>query len=251
MFPSDILRGVAMALAEQTAMRASRALTAAGVEHVFIKGVAIALSGRPDRGFRDIDLLVDWRDFPLARRALLAEGFRAGKGQSTSHSAAMGSPLRASPDLDLQGWLGYPLLPRGGFAALLRSARWVKAADGTIPVPGELDMACMAALYAVRDRLRPEAKNSLADLRVIERQHGADVLRLRARELGLSTYLDVALAPDTHPWAARLKSLDARFPKILSALPALLAGGLRGLASFVVAAALLAAEHLSRKTLRD
>lgn len=247
MLHGDILRGVALALAEQTAVRASRALTAAGIEHVFLKGLPVALTLRPERGFRDVDVLVAWRDMPLARRVLLADGFRLGKGQSTLHSAALGSPVRASPDLDLQGWLGYPLLPRGGFGALLRSARWVKAGDGSIPVPSELDLGCMAALYAVRDRFRPETRATLDDLKKVADEHGADVLALRARELGLERYLELALDPLYHPWAARLRALDARFPKLLSALPALLASGWRGLASFLVAAALLAAEHALRR----
>lgn len=238
-----------MALAEQTALRASRVLSAAGIEHVFIKGLAVALTLRADRGFRDVDLLVSWRDFPLARRILLAEGFREGKGQRTLHSSAMGSPLRASPDLDLQAWLGYPLLPRGGFEALCRGARWVKAGDGSIPVPSELDLGCMAALYAVRDRFRPEAAPLLEDLRRCSELYGADVLALRARELGLSRYMEVAQDPLYHPWAGRLKRLDARFPRLLSAFPALLADGWRGLASFCLAALLLAFEHLARRSL--
>jgi hypothetical protein len=249
MLHGDILRGVAMALAEQTALRASRALTAAGIPHVFLKGLPVALTLRQDRGFRDVDLLVSWRDFPLARRALLAEGFREGKGQRTLHSSALGSPLRASPDLDLQAWLGYPLLPRGGIEALLHGARWVKAGDGSIPVPSELDLGCMAALYAVRDRFRPEAAPLLDDLRRCIELHGTDVLVLRARELGLARYLEVALDPLYHPWAGRLRRFDARFPKVLSALPALLADGWRGLASFLVAAALLAFEHVARRFL--
>lgn len=249
MLHGDILRGVAMALAEQSALRASRALAAAGIEHVFIKGLAVALTLRSDRGFRDVDLLVSWRDFPQARRVLVAEGFREGKGQRTLHSSAMGAPLRASPDLDLQAWLGYPLLPRGGFGALLRGARWIKAGDGSIPVPSELDLGCMAALYAVRERFRPEAAPLLEDLRRCVALHGADALMLRARELGLTRYVEVALDPLYHPWADRLRRLDARFPRALSALPALLADGWRGLASFLVAAALLAFEHLARRAL--
>jgi hypothetical protein len=249
MLHGDILRGVALALAEQTALRASRALAAAGIEHVFLKGLPVALTLRPERGFRDVDLLVSWRDFPLARRVLVAEGFREGKGLRTSHSSAMGSPLRAAPDLDLQAWLGYPLLPRGGFRALLQGARWVPCADGSIPVPSELDLGCMAALYAVRDRLRPEAAHLLADLRRCVALHGADVLAARGRELGLERYVQVALEPETHPWAARLRGLDARHPRLLSALPALLADGWRGLGSFLLTAAILAVEHAARRFL--
>ncbi|MCS6901602.1 MAG: nucleotidyltransferase family protein [Myxococcales bacterium] len=249
MVHGDILRGVAMALAEQTALRASQALTAVGIPHIFLKGLPVALTLRAERGFRDVDLLVAWRDFPLARRVLIAEGFREGKGQHTLHSSALGSPLRASPDLDLQAWLGYPLLPRGGMEALLQGARWVKAGDGSIPVPSELDLGCMAALYAVRERFRPEAAPLLEDLQHCIALHGADVLALRARELGLTRYLEVAMDPIYHPWAGRLRYLDARFPRVLSALPALLADGWRGLVSFLVAAALLAFEHVARKFL--
>lgn len=249
MLHGDILRGVALALASQTALRASRALSAAGIDHVFIKGMAVVLTVRPERTFRDVDLLVSWRDFPQARRVLRADGFREGKGQRTLHSSAMGSPLRASPDLDLQAWLGYPLLPRGGFEALVRGARWVPVDDGSIPVPSELDIGCMAALYAVRERFRPEARPLLDDLNKVVSLYGADVVSLKARELGLARYVDVALDPLYHPWAGRLKSLDARFPRVLSALPALLADGWRGPVSFMIAALLLAMEHLARRSL--
>jgi len=247
MLHGDILRGVALTLAEQTALRASRALAAAGIEHLFIKGLAVVHTVRPDRGFRDVDLLVRWRDFPAARRALRADGFREGKGQQTLHSSAMGSPVRASPDLDLQAWLGYPLLPRGGFEALLRGARWVKAGDGSIPVPCDLDIGCMAALYAVRERFRPEARPLLDDLNRVVALYGADVVALKARELGIERHVELALDPLYHPWVARLKALDAKFPKMLSALPALVTGGLRGFASFMIAAVLLGLGHLARR----
>lgn len=240
-----------MALAEQTALRASRALSAAGINHLFIKGIAVALTLREERGFRDVDLLVSWRDFPLARRVLVAEGFREGKGLQTLHSSAMGSPLRASPDLDLQAWLGYPLLPRGGFEALCEKARWTKIGDGSIPIPSELDLGCMAALYAVRDRFRPETAPSLEDLRRCADLYGADVLTLRARELGLTRYVEVAFDPIYHPWSHRLRRWDERFPRVLSALPAILADGWRGPASFLVAALLLALEHVTRRALSD
>jgi len=247
MLPGDILRGVALSLAEQTALRASQTLSAAGIEHVIVKGLAVALTLRPERTFRDVDLIVSWADFWPARRLLREAGFRSSPGQTTLHSAALGSPLRASPDLDLQGWLGYPLLPRGGLVALLRDARWVPAGAGSIPVPGAIDLACLAALYAVRDRLRPETAPLIADLRRVLALHGAEPVEARARELGLERYVAMALDPIYHPWSARLRALDERYPRAMSALPAALAGGWRGLVSALIAVVLLAAEHAVRR----
>lgn len=246
------MRGVALALAEQTALRASRALAAAGIEHVFIKGLPVALTLRPERGFRDVDLLVHWKLFPVARRVLIEAGFRAGnRHQLTLHSAALGSPLRAAPDLDLQAWLGYPLLPDGGLAALMHGVRWVKVGDGAIPVPRPADLACISALFAVRERLRPESKPLLDDLARGVSIHGADAIQTRARELGLARFTEVALDPLYNRWAIRVRNADARWPRAMSALPALLADRpWRAAASFLISAFLLAFEHLWRRFAR-
>ncbi len=247
MLPGDILRGVALSLAEQTALRASTVLSAAGIEHVVVKGLAVALTLRPERMFRDVDLIVSWRDFWPAQRLLREAGFRASPTQTTLHSAALGSPLRASPDLDLQGWLGYPLLPLGGLGALMRDARWVPAGKGSLPIPSTLDLGCLSALYAVRDRLRPETSALLDDLRRAVALHGQDVVEARARELGLARHVAMALDPIYHPWSIRLRDLDARYPRAMTALPAVLVGGWRGLVSVLIASVVAVLEHAARR----
>lgn len=250
------------ALAERAASEASAALRAAGVAHVVIKGLACShvLYDDPlERPFRDVDLLVDWRSLPRARRGLAAGGLREAAQFRTTHTAMFRPRVPGGPDVDLQGWLGYPFLPRGGVAALCAGATVVSGrGGGRFPALGALDAGCVSALYAVRERLRPDASALLADVgRAVARVGEASLAR-RADELGLRAFVDVALCAiglPRGPAAARRARaqpwLDRHAPRAMSALPALWAGSPpRALASFVSSALLLGAEHASRKARR-
>jgi hypothetical protein len=246
------------ALAERAASEASAALGAAGVAHVVIKGLAAShvLYDDPlERPFRDVDVFVGWRSLPRALGALAAAGMREVARSRSLHSVVFRPLVTGGPDVDLQGWLGYPLVPRGGVAALCARARTVAGRGGRFPALDALDAGCVSALYAVRERLRPEAAALLADVRRAHARGGEGPLRRRARELGLGAFVDVALAElglrsDAAPRGARraLPWLDRRVPKAMSALPALLARPApRALASFASSSLVLGAEHAWRQ----
>lgn len=246
------------ALAERAAAEASAALRAGGVAHVVIKGLAASHTLYDDpleRPFRDVDLFVGWGSLPRARRALEAAGLGESAGLRSLHTSVFRPRAPGGPDIDVQGWLGYALLPRGGVAALCARATIIKArGGGRFPALDALDAGCVSALYAVRERLRPEAKSLLADVERATMLGGEGPLARRADELGLRAFVDVALSalglsPD--PAAARraqaLPWLDRRAPRAMSALPALLAGpSPRALASFASSALVLGAEHAGR-----
>lgn len=246
------------ALAERAAAEASSALRAGGVAHVVIKGLAAShvLYDEPlERPFRDVDIFVGWGSLPRARRALEAGGLRESAELRSLHTSVFRPRVRGGPDVDLQGWLGYALLPRGGVAALCARATIIECrGGGRFPALDALDAGCVSALYAVRERLRPEAAALLTDVRRAAVLGGAGPLARRAIELGLGAFVDVALSaldlsPD--PAAARkaraLPWLDRRAPRAMSALPALLASPApRALAAFASSALALGAEHVGR-----
>jgi hypothetical protein len=251
--PASLLRGAALALAEKSAALASRRLCAARLPHLVIKGLAAAHVLYPDpldRAFRDVDLWVPPERLDEAILALLDAGFSCQDALRTGHSAAMGSAIRGAPDLDVQSWLGYPLAPRGGFATIEGHARWITTRSGPIPVPSAADQACVAALFAVRDRLRPSTATLLEDLARGAAIVGREALLDRARRLGLSRVVSVALSAVGHPdapWVRALGALDRAAPRPMSALPALLLDGPRAIGAFALAAGVLTSEHLARR----
>jgi hypothetical protein len=250
------------ALAERAAAEASAALRAGGVAHVVIKGLAAShvLYGDPlERAFRDVDVFVGWGSLPRARRALAAAGLRESAELRSLHTSVFRPRVPGGPDVDLQGWLGYALLPRGGVAALCARAKVIEGrGGGRFPALDALDAGCVSALYAVRERLRPEARALLADVGRAAEIGGVGPLARRAADLGLGAFVDVALSalglsPD--PAAARaaraLPWLDRRAPRAMSALPALLASPApRALASFASSALVIGAEYAGRRAHR-
>jgi hypothetical protein len=250
---------VSLLAGQRTAVLACHALSGAGISHAVIKGLATALTLHHDplaRPFRDVDLYVAWPDLARARRALLASGFRE-VGLSNAHAAVLASPLAGAPDLDLHGWLGYPLVPRGGAQALLSRAVWLPVQGGRIAVAASLDLACLSALFAVRDRLGPSTSALLGDVRIAAEKHGRDALSARARELGLERVTRMAIEAriardrgDVSAWARRLDALDRRYPRVLTAATALLLDGGRGVPAFGLSAAILSAETVVRRARR-
>ncbi|HEU4532526.1 MAG TPA: nucleotidyltransferase family protein [Polyangiaceae bacterium] len=250
------------AAAERAAAEASAALRAAGVAHVVIKGLAASRVLYDDplaRPFNDVDVFVAWRSLPAACRALAAAGLRESAQFRSLHTAMFRPRLPGGPDVDVQGWLGYALLPRGGVAALCARARLVEGGGGgRFPVLDPLDAGCVSALYAVRERLRPGAATLLADVERAVGRAGAGALGARADELGLRAFVDVALSAlgrEAPPAAARraraLPWLDRRRPRGMTALPALLASPpRRALASFAASALVFGAEHAGRAARR-
>ena len=240
-------------LAEEVAFRASRALEGEGVRHLVVKGLAAAKLLRDDpleRPFADVDVLVAWRDQRRAGRALARAGFARGP-IATTHSTVWAAPLRDAPDVDLQGWLGYALVPAGGFDALFSTRVALDTRKGDVPAASPLDLGIVSAIHAVRDRLRSGTRTLLDDVAQAERRFGEDALRRRSIELAVERI--VAIAADAARGrigiAARaLRRGDAVAPRVFSAAPALLVdGAARGAASFVTTASVLAIEHLARR----
>ncbi|MCU0684801.1 MAG: nucleotidyltransferase family protein [Polyangiaceae bacterium] len=250
------------AAAERAAVEASAALRAAGLAHVVIKGLAASLVLYDDplaRPFGDVDVFVAWRSLPAARRALVAAGLRESRQFRSLHTSMFRPRLPGGPDVDVQGWLGYALLPRGGLAALCARAVLVTSCGGgSFPVLDALDAGCVSALYAVRERLRPGAGNLLADVGRAVAKAGPGPLVARADELGLRAFVEVALSelgvaapPAAARYARALPWLDRRLPRSMSALPALLASSpRRALASFAASALVLGVEHANRAARR-
>jgi hypothetical protein len=99
------LRAVALSLRlDHLAVRVSRALTAAGVEHALIKGATTVRWLYPEgRRYRDVDVLVRSSQLRMARNALVASGIANARhtrlGEVAQHSLQLTADTGAEIDL--------------------------------------------------------------------------------------------------------------------------------------------------------
>lgn len=238
-------------VAERLAVRVTGALGQAGVPCFLLKGLAAAraLYDDPlDRPFGDIDVFVPWPRLRQARAVLRAAGL-----DETVYGSSHASVFRGrgfGPDVDLQGWVGFPLVPRGGFEAIARAVVPYPSPFGALPLPDAATLACVSALFAVRERLRPGASALLSDVAAGRARVGDAALRARAAELGLARVLAIcvdALSGHRSRWIDAIELLDALSPKVMSAAPALLVSpAWLASASFTLGAASLTRDYLLR-----
>lgn len=201
-----------------SATRTSRALAAAGVRHVVVKGPALGLRLHGDAFLRpsaDVDVVTAPKDESRAATVLAALGLAREAEHGTLYwrrflgEAHFGPGDGRNAPVDLHLVLPHPSGRRRALAsAVLSRAVPQRVGSTTLPVPDPIDDLLLHAAYLAKSAARFEpAGGAMLDAAAAARRLGPDRLqeaRRRATSLGLSGALSLALDPGRAATRARL-----------------------------------------------